>query len=468
LRDIPQNLRSEFAQEIGCTAKWINIGLYFEEKYGFIITEDTLKRDYGTSLSNSFLCTHLIEELAQRNVSIQSLINVLNNPNIGMNSIATKMEQLSKVLNTIKYVNHNLALHLVLILPYFSSVKVANEECFFFLCSNALSTEDFKSLIDRILAHEHSISTSTILNDGEEMITFKKLTRVNGDFSSSLIFAKLNGNTRIAIDQFTKRVSQQLPHIIVLHSLEQESEVIFSTAKVASANNITELAQVIRDDYTDWKQSINSERERTCTCQEKGLTHSTLQLTTSLNVAPNDALEIILRNTANIQTRLGFIVHRQNSHPISDEFPCFLKYWTALKHSNINTNGVVFGQLKFKEELTNVQSKLGVITKIVSMLKILFLTRGCTAVIFASSLHSYWEMWFQFDQAKYMLGKEGLTLESLSLLSESDTEKLLVKANSEQIKLRLILINSITKGNIYFVLNEKFIGTKKCFPRITN
>lgn len=79
--------RAEIAQMIAQNSNWRNIGLYFEHK-NFAISEAYLKAKCGEYQPSLNLCEQLIEELASRNISTEVLINVLREPNIGMNNIA--------------------------------------------------------------------------------------------------------------------------------------------------------------------------------------------------------------------------------------------------------------------------------------------------------------------------------------------------------------------------------------------
>ena len=69
--------------------------MYFEKEYGWTISETQLKKDHGEFLPEGRLCRHLINDLAERNVSIQSFIDVLNNPHIGMNAIADEVKSIA-------------------------------------------------------------------------------------------------------------------------------------------------------------------------------------------------------------------------------------------------------------------------------------------------------------------------------------------------------------------------------------
>lgn len=91
LKDISEQKRNELAGKIVLNTNWRYVGLYFEKEYGFTISETKLKKDHSELLPEARLCRHLINELAERKVSIQSFIDVLNNPNIGMNAIADKV-----------------------------------------------------------------------------------------------------------------------------------------------------------------------------------------------------------------------------------------------------------------------------------------------------------------------------------------------------------------------------------------
>lgn len=93
LIDIPPSKRHELAKQIVANHNWRSIGLYFEEEYKFTMSEKALRSIHGDSLPPLQLCEHLIEELASRNVSIQSFINVLNNQNVGMNAIAVEIQE---------------------------------------------------------------------------------------------------------------------------------------------------------------------------------------------------------------------------------------------------------------------------------------------------------------------------------------------------------------------------------------
>lgn len=72
--------------------------MYFEKEYGWTISETQLKKDHGEFIPEGRLCRHLINDLAERNVSVQSFVNVLNNPNIGMNAIADEVQSVAKSL----------------------------------------------------------------------------------------------------------------------------------------------------------------------------------------------------------------------------------------------------------------------------------------------------------------------------------------------------------------------------------
>lgn len=96
LKDIPEFRRKEIAKLIVTNDNWRKIGLYFEQEYYFNISEANLKAKYG-ELTPLRLCGYLIEELTQRNVSIQSFINVLNNPNIGMQGIAERVLRVMEI-----------------------------------------------------------------------------------------------------------------------------------------------------------------------------------------------------------------------------------------------------------------------------------------------------------------------------------------------------------------------------------
>lgn len=91
MKDIPEYRRRELSKEIAASSAWRNIGLYFEQEYRFKISEDDLKAKHPPGSPALHLCEQLIEELTQKNVSIQSLINALNNPNIGMAAIASQI-----------------------------------------------------------------------------------------------------------------------------------------------------------------------------------------------------------------------------------------------------------------------------------------------------------------------------------------------------------------------------------------
>lgn len=105
VNDIPESSRKELAYQIVENPTWRNIGLYFESEYGFKISEAQLRAKYPPGTPDQQLCEYLIEELAQRKVSIRSFKNALNNPNIGMNAIADEVEFIARAL--MRYQNND-------------------------------------------------------------------------------------------------------------------------------------------------------------------------------------------------------------------------------------------------------------------------------------------------------------------------------------------------------------------------
>lgn len=80
--------RAEIARLIVEHRNWHNIGLYFEDKYHFVVSEAYLKAKCGEHKTPLYLCEQLIEELASRGVLIEAFVNALLDANIGMNSVA--------------------------------------------------------------------------------------------------------------------------------------------------------------------------------------------------------------------------------------------------------------------------------------------------------------------------------------------------------------------------------------------
>jgi hypothetical protein len=73
--------------------KWRFIGLYFQKSHRFTISERQLKAKYPNS-NDETLCEYLIAGLADRRIKILELANALNDPLVGLNSVADHSEPL--------------------------------------------------------------------------------------------------------------------------------------------------------------------------------------------------------------------------------------------------------------------------------------------------------------------------------------------------------------------------------------
>jgi microcystin-dependent protein len=86
--------RAKLSQAIATTSgNWQRIGLHFQAEYKIEISESRLKANHEPNLTRVQLCEYLIEELAQNKVTIESFINVLQNPEIGLNMLVPALER---------------------------------------------------------------------------------------------------------------------------------------------------------------------------------------------------------------------------------------------------------------------------------------------------------------------------------------------------------------------------------------
>jgi hypothetical protein len=67
--------------------KWRFLGLYFQKSHGFIISESQLKAKYPNS-NDETLCEYLIAGLADRRIKILELAAALDDPLVGLNTVA--------------------------------------------------------------------------------------------------------------------------------------------------------------------------------------------------------------------------------------------------------------------------------------------------------------------------------------------------------------------------------------------
>ena len=95
LRGIPLARRMEIAHKIAVNTNWRLLGPYFEIAIGIAIQKENLVANHG-QLPDAQLCEHLVEEFANRALSIHSFRRVLELPNIGMNYIVNEFSELQK------------------------------------------------------------------------------------------------------------------------------------------------------------------------------------------------------------------------------------------------------------------------------------------------------------------------------------------------------------------------------------
>lgn len=85
LKDLPSLERAKHAEDIAQSPTWNKLGLQFEVKYHFTITEAYLKATY-TNESTIQLCGHLLDLLCNRNIPLVDFIAALEE--IGMDTSA--------------------------------------------------------------------------------------------------------------------------------------------------------------------------------------------------------------------------------------------------------------------------------------------------------------------------------------------------------------------------------------------
>lgn len=95
LRDISDFKRAQIASKIAENRNWPLLGLSFRQELGIVLKKDSLVAKYG-NLSDEQLCHYLIEEFANRALSIQSFRNALQSSNIGMHYVVQEFPELQK------------------------------------------------------------------------------------------------------------------------------------------------------------------------------------------------------------------------------------------------------------------------------------------------------------------------------------------------------------------------------------
>lgn len=96
MKAISRNIKTNLAHQIAKHDSWLELGCAFEKRHKFTITEADLKKrycEYSMMGGASYLCERLIEELESKNITVDELIEALEDEKFDMHDIADDLRE---------------------------------------------------------------------------------------------------------------------------------------------------------------------------------------------------------------------------------------------------------------------------------------------------------------------------------------------------------------------------------------